>query len=467
MANQPTMTGLIGLVAVGLKPNAEAVLKQAAERGFISPPDIASIIPAQVGKNSVLLRKAVDSIRACLDVLGVVVVLPAVADQLLRSRTERDRTAPKAPRPAAARPTPKKEPIRALKARTEEPEQGDEEEGSGWVDYYGKDLLGIYLKSLHPYKRLTDEEVWALGKTVFANWVDEGEERVLTDEGRRARNKLVVHNLKLAVKIAFNRQWRIRGTSLTLLDLIQEGNLGLMRAAEEFDERLGNKFSTYAHWWIFHAMGRAVQDNGRLVRVPVHAQELWRKVQRTRAKFLRRFGSEPRLRTISALLGLSEEVIEKGLKEMRLVPGHYTALIELDGDWNEPLEDRENGPLHEAVPQTMELGPDQIIQAKEELEQACHRLRLILGVAKFSSLRERYQDIFVARYGLDGAFQVKTLEAVGERFGITRERVRQTVDNIVWPKLRELGVKQDDEWLREELHRIRLLENLVGEAAKL
>ena len=458
MANQPTTTGLIGLVAVGLKPNAEAVLKAAAERGFISPPDIASIIPAQVGKNHLLLKKSVDSIRACLDVLGVVIVLPAVADQLLRSRAEKAKESPGPLTPATARPIPKKEPVRASKVRAEKPEkEGPEEteEGSGWVDYYDKDLLGIYMKSLRPYKRLTDGEVAALAEQSRNGDTD-------------ARNKLVVHNLKLAVKMAFNQRWRIRETSLTLLDLIQEGNVGLMTAAEEFDERRGNKFSTYAYWWVFHKMVRAVQEDGRLVRVPIHAQELWHKVQRTRAKFMRRFGHEPKLRSIAALVGVSEEVIENALKDMRLVPGHYTALIELDGDWDKPPEDQENRPFYEAIADTGELRPDQLIQAKEELQQACHRLRLVLGVAKFSSLTPRDIEMFVARYGLDGSFQVKTLEAVAERYKpMTRERVRQIVDLRVWPKLRELGVKQDDEWLREELQRIRLLEDLTGEAARL
>lgn len=455
MTNQPTTTGLIGLVAVGLKPNAESVLKTAAERGFISPPDIAGIIPARVGKNSVLLRKAVDSIRACLNVLGVVVVLPVIADQLLHSRTEKGKAESKPLEPAAARPTPKREPVLKVKAKAEKPErEEEEEEGSDWVDYYDKDLLGIYMKSLYPYRQLlSDGEVAALAEQT-------------RNGDTEARNKLVVRNLRLAVKMAFNQQWRIRATSMTLLDLIQEGNLGLMKAAEEFDEQLGCKFSTYAYWWVSQKMSRAIQDNGRLVRVPIHAQELWRKIQRTRAKFLNRFGHEPRLRTIAALLDISEEVIEKALKDMRLVPGHYTALVELDGNWTKPEEDQ-GRPLHESVEDTTELRPDQIIQAKEELEQACHRLRLVLAVAKFSSLTERDLEIFKARYGLDGAFQVKALEAVAERYKLTRERIRQIVDTKVWPKLRELGVKQDDEWLREELHRIRSLENLVGETARL
>lgn len=451
MSKQPP-TNLIELVAVGLKPNARTVLKEAAERSFISPREIASIIPREVGRNPAHLKRAVDSIRACLDVLGVVVIAPTVAQRLMGWRAEKNEEPPKVQGPVAPRPAPRKEPVRKVKAKAVTPKEDEEE--SAWVDYYDRDLLGIYMKSLHPYGRLTDEEVAALAERTRNGDTD-------------ARDKLVVHNLRLAVKMAFKQQWRIRETSFTLLDLIQEGNLGLMTAAGEFDERFGHKFSTYAYWWIFQHMFRSVQEDGRLVRVPIHAQELWHKIQRTRAKFMRRFGHEPRLRTIAALLGVSEEVVEKALKEMWLVPGHFNALVELDGDWNEPFEDQEQEPLHGTVPQTAELSPDQLVQAKEEMQQACHRLRMILGVMRFSSLTTREIEMFKARYGLDGSLQMKTLDAVAGRYRLTRERVRQIMEDKVWPKLRELGVKQDDEWLREELTRIRSLENLVGEAAKL
>lgn len=90
---------------------------------------------------------------------------------------------------------------------------------------------------------------------------------------------------------------------------------------------------------------------------------------------------------------------------------------------------------------------------------------MILGTAKFSSLSQRDVEIFATRYGLDGSYQVKTYEAVGNRHGATAEQVRLIVDNRVWPKLRELGVKQDDEWLRGEVHRVRLLRGCVGKTA--
>jgi RNA polymerase primary sigma factor len=240
-------------------------------------------------------------------------------------------------------------------------------------------------------------------------------ERVLLERqvrlADRARQHLVVSNLRLVVSIAK----KYIGRGLGLLDLIQEGNLGLIRAVEKFDYRRGFKFSTYATWWIRQAVTRAIADQARTIRVPVHMVETINKlamVQRTLHQDLRR---EPTIAEIAVELD-----IESGkVTELRRIAQDPLSL-------ETPIGAEEDATIGDIVP---DLGADVPVE-----EAAFKLLQEYLSLA-LESLNERERQVLIMRFGLaDG--NVRTLEQVGEHFDVTRERIRQ-IENKALAKLRQ------------------------------
>jgi RNA polymerase primary sigma factor len=240
-------------------------------------------------------------------------------------------------------------------------------------------------------------------------------ERVLLERqvrlADRARQHLVVSNLRLVVSIAK----KYIGRGLGLLDLIQEGNLGLIRAVEKFDYRRGFKFSTYATWWIRQAVTRAIADQARTIRVPVHMVETINKlamVQRTLHQDLRR---EPTIAEIAVELD-----IESGkVTELRRIAQDPLSL-------ETPIGAEEDATIGDIVP---DLGADVPVE-----EAAFKLLQEYLSLA-LESLNERERQVLIMRFGLaDG--NVRTLEQVGDHFDVTRERIRQ-IENKALAKLRQ------------------------------
>ena len=252
------------------------------------------------------------------------------------------------------------------------------------------DSIQVYLKEIGKVSPLT-----AAQEKDFARKIESGSEE--------AKKDLASANLRLVVSIA--KKYVGRSPNLTLLDLIQEGNIGLFRAVEKFDWRRGYKFSTYATWWIRQAITRAVADQSRTIRIPVHMAEILAKYTKTRRQLLQDLGREPLPEEIAMEMGIEVEKVH----HLRRVSQETISLETPVG------EDDEDSVLAEFVED--EKTPLPSVEASRALLR--DRLREIL-----IDLTDREQKILSMRFGLDDAV-THTLEEVGHEFGVTRERIRQ------------------------------------------
>ncbi|MDO5152422.1 MAG: RNA polymerase sigma factor RpoD [Eubacteriales bacterium] len=277
----------------------------------------------------------------------------------------------------------------------------DEEELVDPVDlaaeYSLDDPVRMYLKEIGQVKLLSAEEEVELAKRVA-----EGDQE--------AKNKLTEANLRLVVSIAK----KYSGRGLHILDLIQEGNTGLIRAVDKFDWTKGNKFSTYATWWIRQAITRAIADQARTIRVPVHMVEVINKATRCNRKLVQELGREPTVEEIAAELNLPVE---------KIIEANRTAADTLSLDT--PVGDEEDTSIGSFVEDERTPGPADAT-SNALLAEA---LKEILD-----TLTEREADVLRMRFGMyDG--RTHTLEEVGQIFGVTRERIRQ-IENKAIRKLR-------------------------------
>ena len=259
------------------------------------------------------------------------------------------------------------------------------------------DPVRMYLKEIGQVKLLSAEEEVELAKRVA-----EGDQY--------AKNKLTEANLRLVVSIAK----KYSGRGLHILDLIQEGNTGLIRAVDKFDWTKGNKFSTYATWWIRQAITRAIADQARTIRVPVHMVEVINKATRCNRKLVQELGREPTVEEIAKELGLPVE---------KIIEANRTAADTLSLDT--PVGDEEDTSIGSFVEDERTPGPADAT-SNALLAEA---LKEILD-----TLTEREADVLKMRFGMyDG--RTHTLEEVGQIFGVTRERIRQ-IENKAIRKLR-------------------------------
>ena len=268
------------------------------------------------------------------------------------------------------------------------------------------DALQLFLNEMARYPLLTAEEEVELAKLI-----ERGD--------KAAKDKMVNSNLRLVVSIAKKYQ----GHGLSLLDLIQEGIIGLIRAVEKFDWRRGFKFSTYATWWIRQAVQRGVANKARTIRMPVHIVDRERKMAKAERELVTKLGRAPTLQEIAKAAKLP-------LKQVRDVENAARAVTSLD----RPVGSESDTSLGELVSGN-EAPPE------EELEVSLRQEALRRAVAE---LPDREQDVLKLRFGLNGDPSPQSLEQIGKTLGLTRERVRQ----IETDALKRLAVSRELEALR-------------------
>jgi RNA polymerase primary sigma factor len=259
------------------------------------------------------------------------------------------------------------------------------------------DTMKLYMQNIGQYSLVTPQEEVELAAKIAAG-----------DEGARA--KLIRSNLRLVVKIAHD----FKGLGLPLLDLISEGNIGLMRAVEKFDPSKGAKLSSYAAWWIKQSMRRALANQARTIRIPVQSASKISKIQAARTKLTEELGREPTDKEIAKEVNLTERTVT-GLRLGK------TTTISL----HDPIQHGEDGEFRDIIPDEKTVSPDEIVQDEETLK---HMLSLT------DRLDERERTILNLRFGLNGE-RPRTLEEVSQTIGRTRERVRQ-IQNQALEKLR-------------------------------
>lgn len=258
------------------------------------------------------------------------------------------------------------------------------------VDAMADDSVRMYLREIGDIPLLSQEEELELAQKAVKG-------------DKKAKDKLAESNMRLVVSIAK----KYSGRGLDFLDLIQEGNTGLLRAVEKFDPEKGFKFSTYATWWIRQAITRAIADQARTIRIPVHMVETINKVMRTKRRLTQELNREPSDAEVAEAMGMDAEKIEYVMR-IRQDIASLDASVGRDGDDDESvlgdfIEDSERDSPEEAT-------ANQIL--KEQIAEI------------LTTLSEREQKIIRLRFGIGGG-RPHTLEEVGNEFSVTRERIRQ------------------------------------------
>jgi RNA polymerase primary sigma factor len=372
----------------------ESIVRTAQGDGSVTAADLAeklSVLDLTPDETDAVFKRLVD--------LGVEII----EDESLREEEEEVEEAPDVDE---ERQRARREIEAALKAPTNDP-------------------VRMYLKEIGKVSLLTAQEEVDLAKRIEAGLkaaesLESGGSRVpepqqrelkwLERDGDRAKRHLVEANLRLVVSIAK----RYVGRGMAFLDLIQEGNLGLIRAVEKFDYEKGFKFSTYATWWIRQAITRAIADQARTIRIPVHMVETINKLVRIQRQLLQDLGREPTAEEIAEQMELSSEKVREIQKISQEPVSLYTPVgEEEDSHLGDFIEDSEA-----VVP--LERASFRLLQ--EQLESVLH------------TLSGREKEVIRLRFGLvDG--QPRTLEEVGKKFGVTRERIRQ-IESKTLSKLR-------------------------------
>jgi RNA polymerase primary sigma factor len=291
------------------------------------------------------------------------------------------------------------------------------------------DPVRMYLKEIGRVPLLSMEQEKSLAMRIEAGELElrrngAADSRVI-DSGEEAKRQLTEANLRLVVSIAK----KYVGRGMLFLDLIQEGNLGLIRAVEKFDYRKGYKFSTYATWWIRQAITRALADQARTIRIPVHMVETINRLIKVSRQLLQELGREPSVEEIAEAMALTPEKVREVMKISQEPISLETPIgEEEDSHLGDFIEDQEAVAPAEAA---------SVMLLKEKMQDV------------LQNLTERERKVLVLRFGLEDGHQ-RTLEEVGQEFGVTRERIRQ-IEAKALRKLRHpsRGKALKDYWTNE------------------
>jgi len=422
-SNAPTGTARDG----GQEGGVEGLLALVKERGFVTTGEIFAAFPGLEPETAELA-----AIYSGISAQGVQVV-DEIAEEL--EREDQRRGAPEARPPHRARSSESgrssgvvtrpgaapaaKEPVSRLGKLGEPAARHERGEIGGSFD-----PVRMYLKEIGKVPLLTAEQEVTLAQRIEAglhaterleleaNVTEEAHaslEAVAVD-GQLAKRQLTEANLRLVVSIAK----RYVGRGMALLDLVQEGNLGLIRAVEKFDYTKGFKFSTYATWWIRQAITRAIADQARTIRIPVHMVETMNKVLRIQRQMLQELGREPTVEEV----GIKVEMTPDRVREIQRIAQEPVSL-------ETPVGEEDDSFLGDFVEDPAAIAPA-TAAARALLTEAI--------VEALEELNDRERQVVRLRFGLDDG-QVRTLEEVGKEFGVTRERIRQ-IESKTLAKLR-------------------------------
>ncbi len=281
------------------------------------------------------------------------------------------------------------------------------------VDAFADDSVRLYLREIGKIPLLSQEEEMKLAHQIVKG-------------NKKAKDKMVEANMRLVVSIAK----RYSGRGLDLLDLIQEGNTGLLRAVEKFDPDKGFKFSTYATWWIRQAITRAIADQARTIRIPVHMVETINKVLRATRKLTQELNREPTVEEIAKEMDMEPEKIEYVMKIKQDIAS-LDQSVGRDGD-------DEDSVLGDFVEDEERISPEDSAANQILKEQLAEII---------STLSEREQKIIKLRFGIGGG-RSHTLEEVGAEFSVTRERIRQIEAKALSKLRKHKDTKKLHEYLR-------------------
>jgi RNA polymerase primary sigma factor len=389
------------------------LLARGKQRGSLTPDDVMVVL-----ERVELSRQLIDSVRSRLQAEGITLddSVDQVSDDDL---TDTALTAPPAPRPART--------VEVAQKPEAAPPRSEERGGA-----VSADPVRMYLKEIGKVPLLTGAQEVELAQRIEAGLhaaasVAKLEDRYGGDpmlipeddllpleavvaDGLEAKRQLIEANLRLVVSIAK----RYLGRGMLFLDLIQEGNLGLIRAVEKFDYTKGFKFSTYATWWIRQAITRAIADQARTIRIPVHMVETINKVLRVQRQMLQELGREPTVEELAVKVGMTAARVRE-IQRLALEP------VSLET----PVGEEDESHLGDFIEDQQAVAPADAA-ARALLNEA-------VGEA-LEELTDRERKIVRLRFGLEDG-QARTLEEVGKEFGVTRERIRQ-IESKTLAKLR-------------------------------
>ncbi len=281
------------------------------------------------------------------------------------------------------------------------------------VDAFADDSVRLYLREIGKVSLLTAEEEQELAKKVIAG-------------DKKAKDRMVEANMRLVVSIAK----RYTGRGLDFLDLIQEGNTGLLRAVEKFDPDKGFKFATYATWWIRQAITRAIADQARTIRIPVHMVETINKILRTSRKMTQELNREPTIEELAKEMDMEPEKVENALRIKQDIAS-LDQSVGRDGD-------DEDSVLGDFVEDEERVSPE---------DSAANQLLKEQLASILATLSDREQKIIKLRFGIGGG-RPHTLEEVGAEFSVTRERIRQIEAKALSKLRKHKDTKKLHEYLR-------------------